>query len=161
MFIWKFHRGGLHDCNLPVWNALYQVRDFAQYVNWVARDRRGRAVAVHMLDKSSWHISGAKDGAIVEYEILADYPGPFGAQVNAHHGFLNLAEILMYPSMTGAQGPVGLIGCSRGWNFATPLMLDAGISKQRIMIAWWTRRWRLAISRSPTSMKAAGTSGYR
>ena len=23
------------DLQLPVWNALYQVRDFAQYVNWV------------------------------------------------------------------------------------------------------------------------------
>ena len=25
----------VRELQLPVWNALYQVRDFAQYVNWV------------------------------------------------------------------------------------------------------------------------------
>ena len=31
------------ELQLPVWNALYQVRDFAQYVSWVrAKDRSGR-----------------------------------------------------------------------------------------------------------------------
>ena len=30
------------ELQLPVWNALYQVRDFAQYVNWVQRERSRR-----------------------------------------------------------------------------------------------------------------------
>src|SRR4051812_22100098 len=43
------------DLQLPVWNALYQVRDFAQYVNWVrAKDRAGRELALHESDKSRW-----------------------------------------------------------------------------------------------------------
>src|SRR5271155_921547 len=47
------------ELQLPVWNALYQVRDFAQYVNWVrAKDRSGSALAVRKLDKSRWQIAG-------------------------------------------------------------------------------------------------------
>src|SRR5271169_2411099 len=38
------------ELQLPVWNALYQVRDFVQYVNWVrAKDRAGRPLAVREL----------------------------------------------------------------------------------------------------------------
>src|SRR6202040_2999567 len=71
---------------LPVWNALYQIRDFAQYVNWVrAKDRSGNPLPVRELDKSCWQIAGAGGGAIVEYEIYLDSPGPFGAQLNPHH----------------------------------------------------------------------------
>src|SRR5580692_1183492 len=86
------------DLQLPVWNALYQVRDFVQYVNWVrATDRAGRPLAVRELHKSLWQISGAEHGAIVEYQIFVDSFGPFGAQLNTHHAFFNLAQILMYP----------------------------------------------------------------
>src|ERR1700756_4992478 len=57
------------DLQLPVWNALYQVRDFAQYVNWVrAKDRSGKPLAVRELDKSRWQIQGAAGGAILEYQ---------------------------------------------------------------------------------------------
>ena len=46
------------DLQLPVWNALYQVRDFAQYVNWVrAKDRvRASPFRSAKLDKSRWQI---------------------------------------------------------------------------------------------------------
>jgi predicted metalloprotease with PDZ domain len=86
------------DLQLPVWNALYQVRDFAQYVNWIrAKDRAGRPLAVRALEKSRWQISGAEGGAVVEYQIYVSTPGPFGAEFNSRHAFFNLAEILMYP----------------------------------------------------------------
>ena len=71
--------GSSREMQLPVWNALYQVRDFAQYVNWVrAKDRAGRPLTVHALDKSRWQISGAEGAAVVEYEIYVDSFGPFG-----------------------------------------------------------------------------------
>src|ERR1700719_657245 len=97
------------ELQLPVWNALYQVRDFAQYVNWVrAKDRAGRALALRKLDKSRWQISSAQDGAIVEYQIFVDSPGSFGAQFNLHHAFLNLAQVLMYP-VDARNGPLGVV----------------------------------------------------
>jgi len=111
------------ELQLPVWNALYQVRDFAQYVNWVrAKDRAGRALAVRELDKSSWQIAGAEAGAVVEYQIFADSPGPFGAQFNSHHAFFNLAQVLMYPvDARNAPMVVRFNQVPEGWHIATPL----------------------------------------
>jgi predicted metalloprotease with PDZ domain len=111
------------ELQLPVWNALYQVRDFAKYVNWIrAKDRAGRALLVHELDKSRWQITGAEGGAIVEYQIFADFPGPFGAQFNSHHAFLNLAQVLMYPvDARNEPMTVRFSKIPEGWRIATPL----------------------------------------
>jgi predicted metalloprotease with PDZ domain len=114
---------------LPVWNALYQVRDFAQYVNWVrAKGQSGTALPVRKLDKTTWQIDGAADGAIVEYEIFADQAGPFGAQINASHAFLNLAEILMYlPERRSSRIELKFTDAPSGWKFATALPLAGSI----------------------------------
>jgi predicted metalloprotease with PDZ domain len=111
------------ELQLPVWNALYQVRDFVQYVNWVrAKDRAGRPLAVRELHKSLWQISGAAAGAIVEYQIFVDSFGPFGAQLNAHHAFFNLAQILMYPVDARNAAIVARFNrLPEGWRIATPL----------------------------------------
>ena len=48
------------ELQLPVWNALYQIRDFSQYVNWVRPvTEADMRLAVRKLDKSRWHVSGA------------------------------------------------------------------------------------------------------
>ena len=113
---------GEQDLQLPVWNALYQVRDFAQFVNWVrAKTPTGRMLDVHELDKSRWRISGCEDGAFVDYEIFADSPGSFGAQVNTHHAFLNLAQVLMYPVEDRARKIAISFEVPDGWQIATPL----------------------------------------
>jgi predicted metalloprotease with PDZ domain len=111
------------ELQLPVWNALYQVRDFAQYINWVhAKDRAGRPLAVRQLNTSRWQISGAQAGAIVDYQIFADSPGPFGAQLNSHHAFLNLAQVLMYSEdARNAAMVVRFSQLPEGWHIATPL----------------------------------------
>ena len=116
------------DLQLPVWNALYQIRDFAQYVNWVrAKDRSGKALPVHELDKSRWRIQGAEGGAIVDYQIYVDSPGPFGAQVNTHHAFLNLAQVLMYPvDARSVPQNVRFTHVPAGWHIATPLTSSSG-----------------------------------
>ncbi len=111
------------DLQLPVWNALYQIRDFAQYVNWVrARTSGGDPLAVSKLDKSRWQVNGVDGGGEIEYEIFADQPGPFGAQLNAHHAFFNLAEILIYP--VGARASpvqVRFTDIPSGWRIATAM----------------------------------------
>ena len=115
--------GSQREFQLPVWNALYQVRDFAQYVNWVrAKDLAGRALPVHALDKSRWQIDAAQDGAVIDYQMFVDSPGPFGAQFNAHHAFLNLAQVLMYP-VDARNEPIEiqLSQIPKGWHVATPL----------------------------------------
>jgi predicted metalloprotease with PDZ domain len=122
------------ELQLPVWNALYQVRDFAQYVNWVhAKDRAGHALTVRKLDKGHWQVTGAQGGAEVEYQIFLDSFGPFGAQFNSHHAFLNLAQVLMYP-VDAQNGPmvVRFTQAPQTWRVATPLapMPDGGFSAE-------------------------------
>ncbi len=108
---------------LPVWNALYQVRNFAQYVNWVrAKDRAGRPLPLLELNDSRWQISGAEGGAVVEYQIYVDSFGPFGAQLSAHHAFFNLAQLLMY-AVDARNDPMAVRfnQVPEGWRIATPL----------------------------------------
>lgn len=113
----------LRELQLPVWNALYQVRDFAQYINWIrVRDRSGKPLVVREIDESRWQIDHAEGGAIIEYQIYADSPGPFGAQLNPHHAFFNLAQILMYPvDARTAPVRVRFNQVPDGWRIATPL----------------------------------------
>ena len=111
------------ELQLPVWNALYQVRDFAQYVNWVrAKDRAGRPLAVVKVNKSRWQVAGAQDGAVVKYQMFVNSPGPFGAELNSHHAFFNLAQLLMYP-LDARNLPLNLhfSQVPAGWRIATPL----------------------------------------
>ena len=111
------------ELQLPVWNALYQVRDFAQFVNWVrAKDRAGNSLVIRQANDSRWQLEGAADGAIVEYQIYVDSFGPFGAQLNSHHAFLNLAQVLMYPVNVG-NAPLTLrfSHVPSNWRIATPL----------------------------------------
>jgi predicted metalloprotease with PDZ domain len=111
------------ELQLPVWNALYQIRDFAQYVNWIrAKDAAGKPLVIEELDKSRWQLRNTANGAVVEYQIYVDSPGPFGAQLNSHHAFFNLAQILMYPT-DARNSPVTLhfSGVPSEWRIATPL----------------------------------------
>jgi predicted metalloprotease with PDZ domain len=114
------------ELQLPVWNALYQVRDFAQYVNWVrAKDRAGHPIPLLELNKSRWQISGAEGGAVVEYQMYVDSFGPFGAQLNLHHAFFNLAQVLMYP-LDARNEPMAVRfnHVPEGWHIATPLAVS-------------------------------------
>ncbi len=116
-----------HDLQLPVWNAVYQVRDFSQYVNWVrARDHAGQPLSLRKLDKSRWRVEGTEQGAEIDYEIFADAPGPFGAQLNEHHAFFNLAEVLMYP-VDARSFPIQLrfADVPAGWRIAAALPQSA------------------------------------
>lgn len=105
---------------LPVWNAIYQVRDFAEHLNWLrALDSEGKPVPVRKLDKTTWSVPNA---VTVEYEIVAADPGPFSAEVSTQHAFLNLAQVLVYP----VGRPKGVVtvefaGVVPGWKVGTPL----------------------------------------
>ncbi|HEY6770018.1 MAG TPA: PDZ domain-containing protein [Candidatus Sulfotelmatobacter sp.] len=120
----------VRDLQLPVWNALYQVRDFAQYVNWIrASDTSGHSLSLHEVDKSRWQFAGAEGGAFVDYEIFANNPGPFNAQLNSHHAFLNLAQVLMYLVDDRSSAlSIEFADLPPEWQIATPLRSIASSS---------------------------------
>jgi predicted metalloprotease with PDZ domain len=111
------------DLQLPVWNALYQVRDFAQYVRAVwARDVSGQPLPVRQLDKTTWRVAQAQNGCDFEYDIFADQSGPFGAQLSYEHAFFNLAEILTYPvGGRDARMKIAFANVPSNWRIAMPL----------------------------------------
>jgi predicted metalloprotease with PDZ domain len=119
---------------IPAWNALYQVRDFSYRVRDVeakqSADPGALDVAVRKLDKQSWQVQYPWDGAlsptakpaIVTYSIEWDDPGPFNSQLNAHHAFVNFAEILMYlPERRGEATVVQFDDVPAGWHAAAEL----------------------------------------
>jgi len=77
---------------------------------------------VHKVDKTTWRLGGAAQGAEIGYEIFADQSGTFGAQLNSQHAFFNLAEILMYP-VEGRDSPVEIsfTNLPAEWHIATAL----------------------------------------
>src|SRR6185312_8784994 len=113
------------ELQLPVWNALYQVRDFSQYMNWIRADSAGKPLPLMQLNKSRWKISGTENGARVHYEMFSDIPGPYGFQLSSQHAFFNLAEILCYiEGEREALTDIDFRGIPAGWKIATPLIQE-------------------------------------
>jgi predicted metalloprotease with PDZ domain len=81
---------------MPVWNALYQVRDFAHRIQGLrAADASGNTLPVFKSDPQTWHVA-ASGNVTLDYFILWDESSPFSSDINASHAFLNFAEVLLY-----------------------------------------------------------------
>jgi len=90
--------------DMPVWNALYQVRNFAANVERVrAQDALGASVEIRNPRTSEWEVTAPAGCVVVSYDIHLDTPGPFGSTLNADHGFFNWAMVLMYSPALRAQ----------------------------------------------------------
>jgi len=80
---------------MPAWNALYEIRDFASHVSQVTAANELGPLQIDKIDKQTWRITGT--GTItISYDTFWDEPGPFGSQLNSEHAFINPAMILMY-----------------------------------------------------------------
>ena len=114
------------ELQLPVWNALYYVRDFSQYVlNLSATDRQKHPLPLRAITPSRWRLTGAAPGAIIDYDFIAELPPPFGTIADAHHVFINPAELLMYSDDTRNRRVMMTI--AKGipeWQIATALGPD-------------------------------------
>src|SRR5215469_3735175 len=121
---------------MPAWNALYQIRDFAYRIHDLkaaapadANDPE-RPLALYPINKDLWQINASRGAAqadnplplTIRYSIFWDDPGPFNSQLNAHHAFLNLAEILMYVSGRRREDTEVLFDdIPAGWRMAAQL----------------------------------------
>jgi len=117
---------------LPAWNALYQVRDFSyrvRDVSGVCPAVDGVPLSVRLLDKDTWRMSltgacqpGGRNTFEIQYSIEWDDPGPFSSQINQHHAFMNLAEILMYvPDRRAEETRVAFENLPAGWHTVAEL----------------------------------------
>jgi len=116
---------GGNQVQLPVWNALYQVRDFAKNViGMKASAQSGEPLPLTQVDKTTWEFRPKPEWVTIEYDIFLDEAGPFGAQFNEHHAFFNFAQMLMYPT-NGRELPIRLRfeRVPATWKLATALPL--------------------------------------
>ena len=107
---------------MPAWNALYQIRDFASHMMQVAaKDDEGHALALHKIDKQTWTATGS--GTVtINYSTMWDDPGPFGTQLSADHAFLNLAMVLLYlPDRRAEDDRIQFEDVPEGWHIAVEL----------------------------------------
>jgi predicted metalloprotease with PDZ domain len=109
---------------MPAWNTLYQIRDFAYHVeNFQAVDGSGKPLRVARLDKETWQINSSGSGDVrIEYATYWNEAGPFGTELNAQHAFLNLAMVLCYvPSRRADDTVVHFADVPAGWSIAAEL----------------------------------------
>jgi predicted metalloprotease with PDZ domain len=80
---------------MPAWNALYQIRDFASHVRRVEAFAGTSVAPIEKVDKETWRVTG--QGTItIRYATYWDDVGPFATQLNGEHAFINPAMILFY-----------------------------------------------------------------
>ena len=124
---------------MPAWNALYQLRDFSYRIRDViaskvsdggAENESNRTLRAVKVDKQTWELddsshaasAGANARAKITYSIEWDDSGPFNSQLNSHHAFMNLAEILMYaPDRRSEDTRISFDDLPSGWNVAAEL----------------------------------------
>ena len=102
---------------MPVWNALYQVRNFAANIENVrAQDATGTSANVLYSKTSQWELSALAGCVVVSYDIHLTSPGPFGSTLNAQHGFFNWAMVLMYsPDLRSQPVSIRLLDVPTTW----------------------------------------------
>lgn len=106
---------------MAAWNALYQIRDFANHVQQVEAFAGLDRTFIEKLDKQTWRIK-ATGTVTVRYATYWDETGPFAAQLNGEHAFINPAMILFYVPERRAED-VKLVFPSppRNWRMASSL----------------------------------------
>ena len=124
---------------MPAWNATYQIRDFAYHVTKVEALSHScafnlpcaglvRRLHIEKIDKQTWAITDPSgtgkslDNVAITYDDYWDDPGPFASQLNSHHAFLNLAEVLFYiPARRNESSEVRYIDLPANWRVAEEL----------------------------------------
>jgi predicted metalloprotease with PDZ domain len=103
---------------MAAWNALYEIRDFSSHVQEVVAFADGHPAEIKKLDKLTWQVMGS--GTItVRYSTFWDDVGPFSAQLNSEHSFINPALILLYvPDRRAEKSTICLVDIPTTWEVA-------------------------------------------
>jgi predicted metalloprotease with PDZ domain len=111
------------EIDMPVWNGLYQVRDFAARISQLrAESTAGGAVSFVRLTPHSWRAGPVSGPLVLDYLIFWNEPSPFSSELSDDHAFLNLATILLYaPDRRSEDVSLAFTAAPTGWRIATAL----------------------------------------
>lgn len=109
---------------MPAWNALYQIRDFANHVQHVEAHIGTESALAEKVDKQTWKIR-ANGTVRIDYATYWDDLGPFASQLNAEHAFINPAMVLLYvPGRADGKVMLTITDFSEKWHAVSALGLD-------------------------------------
>lgn len=106
---------------LPAWNATYQIRDFAWRLSALTAAAAGQRLPLVARDAQTWTVH-ARGTVTLQYRIDWNEPPPFSTQLDPHHAFVNLAEVLLYvPERRQEPVEVEFAQLPAGWRIAAEL----------------------------------------
>jgi predicted metalloprotease with PDZ domain len=127
------------EFQLPVWNALYQVRNFAVNVNhvkafegvpeWLCDHCVTRDARAEKRDKTTWKIATSGDYPCItfSYDVTTNDLGAFGSSLDPQHAFFNWAQVLVYrPDQRAAPVSLRIVSAPAGWR-----LRDGGVFGDR------------------------------
>ncbi len=116
------------EFQLPAWNALYQIRNFAVNMNhvkvyegvpeWLCDGCATRDGGAEKIDKTTWRLSASRTHPCItfSYDITTNDAGPFGSSLDPQHGFFNWAQVLVYrPDQRNAPVSLRILDVPAGW----------------------------------------------
>ncbi len=112
---------------LPAWNALYQVRDFSQFLSDLTASGPRGPLGLELIDKQTWRVRNGGESFTVQYNMIANRPGAFGAEVDNRHAFLNPAQVLLYlPDARFVSHLATVLDLPPDWKLISALGNDPG-----------------------------------
>jgi predicted metalloprotease with PDZ domain len=114
------------EFQLPAWNNLYQIRDFARSVSDATAECDGRKERLTRVDLDTWR-SGPKSCVrlTLRYCAYVSGPTPFSSDFDSTHAFLNFATMLFYLPKERERAVHVKLLLPEGWKAASLLEEDA------------------------------------
>jgi predicted metalloprotease with PDZ domain len=114
------------EIQFPAWNNLYQIRDFARYIEELTADCDGGKEQLTRVDLNTWRSEAKSCGKLsFRYTVYVAGSPPFSSALDTQHAFLNFATLLFYlPQERGRPIHVKLL-VPAGWKVASLLEEDA------------------------------------
>ena len=108
---------------LPTWYALYQIRNFSQFVEHPkAFSAKGKALPLHSPDKTSWIVSGDVPASRFEYDFRCQLEGAYGNEISTDRITMNPALLLTFtPATAGLRSVVTFKHLPVTWQIHSPL----------------------------------------
>jgi len=114
------------EFQIPAWNNLYQIRDFARTVSDVTAECDGRTGTLARVDLDTWRSESKSCAKLtVRYNAYVSGPTPFSSDVDGTHAFLNFATLLFYLPKERERAVHVKLLLPEGWKAASLLDEDA------------------------------------
>jgi predicted metalloprotease with PDZ domain len=114
------------EFQLPAWNNLYQIRDFARTISEVTAGCDGRKENLERVDLDTWRWGSRSCAQLtLHYSAFVSGPTPFSSDVDGTHAFLNFATMLFYLPKERERAVRVKLLLPGGWKAASLLDEDA------------------------------------